>query len=107
MASSKKKEVSELYAFRYYPAVILELDLPAGGRKGRELHNFSVVSNCSARCPDLARGENQLCTSTDNNAYRIFFFAPPPPGGGLVLVTIQGRVPFWPTTTPLRRNKQW
>jgi len=57
--------------FVFDSAVVLDLDLPEGeGRKtalGEALRYFCRLA--SALCPDLARGENHLSTSTDNNAH--------------------------------------
>ena len=50
--------------------IILFLDLPEGeGRKtalGEAPRHYCRLA--SALCPDLARGENRMSTSTDNNA---------------------------------------
>ena len=51
-------------------AVVLDLDLPEG--EGRKTALGEAPRNrcrpASALCPDMARGENQMSTSTDNNA---------------------------------------
>jgi len=50
--------------------VVLDLDLPEG--EGRKTALGEAPRNrcrpASALCPDMARGENQMSTSTDNNA---------------------------------------
>ena len=56
--------------FVFDSAVVLDLDLPEG--EGRKTALGEAPRNrcrpASALCPDMARGENQMSTSTDNNA---------------------------------------
>jgi hypothetical protein len=59
------------FFFFFGSAVVLDLDLPEG--EGRKTALGEAPRNrcrpASALCPDMARGENQMSTSTDNNAY--------------------------------------
>ena len=58
------------FLFFFCSAVVLDLDLPEG--EGRKTALGEAPRNrcrpASALCPDMARGENQMSTSTDNNA---------------------------------------
>ena len=58
------------FFFFFGSAVVLDLDLPEG--EGRKTALGEAPRNrcrpASALCPDMARGENQMSTSTDNNA---------------------------------------
>ena len=60
-----------IWFFFFGSAVVLDLDLPEG--EGRKTALGEAPRNrcrpASALCPDMARGENQMSTSTDNNAY--------------------------------------
>ena len=58
----------------------LQLDLPVGeGHKsGVRRTNLVLLPPALALCPDLARGENQMSTSTDNNANNDFAMAEMP-----------------------------
>ena len=62
-----------IWFFFFGSAVVLDLDLPEG--EGRKTALGEAPRNrcrpASALCPDMARGENQMSTSTDNNAYCI------------------------------------
>jgi hypothetical protein len=58
-------------------ALGLQLDLPVGeGHKsGVRRTNLVLLPTALALCPDLARGENQMSTSTDNNAHQEAIFS--------------------------------
>jgi len=51
------------------------------------------MKRCAVVCLPLASSGQEFTDKKKNYVLFRFFFAPPP-GGGLVLVTIQGRVPF-------------
>ena len=68
--NSTYERIDPLLSFLSF-VIIFFLDLPEG--EGRKTVLGEAPRYCcrpaSALCPDLARGENQMSTSTDNNAY--------------------------------------
>ena len=64
--------ISLIFLFLVFgSAVVLDIDLPKGEGRKTALGEapWNRCRPASALCPDMARGENQMSTSTDNNAY--------------------------------------